>query len=310
MKRRLLASAGLLAAAQAASVSAGGLWLSEYNQPTMGRAAAGEAAGVGDASDAFLNPAAMSRHERSQLMVAGGVIAPTVEFDVDQGSTVNGTGDGGDAGDLTPSAAIYYTRPLNDRWTLGIGGLALTGSALDYNDDWVGRFEAKEVSLIVIGAVPSLSFKVTDKLSVGLAVPVMYSDLELKIAVPNIITPVAGQEGKAKIDGDDIQVAVAGSFMYEFNEATRVGGRITSKFEFDYDGEIDNAFIGEVGVNTELTLATVARLGLAHDINDHWSAYASLGWDNPGLTRLEHQARIPLLNQTPVEMASATLQAQ
>ncbi len=261
-------------------VSAGGLWLSEYNQPTMGRAAAGEAAGTGDASDAFFNPAAMSRHEQSQLMVAGGVILPQVEFDVDSGSNVNGTGDGGDAGELTPSASIYYTRPINDRWTFGIGGLALTGSALDYDDDWVGRFEAQEVNLLVIGAVPSLSYRVTDKLSVGLAVPVMYSDLELEIAVPALITPVPGQEGRAKIDGDDVHVAASGSFAYEFNEHTRIGGRVTSKFEFDYDGEVQTEFIGSVGVNTELTLATVARLGLAHDFNARWSGYASLGWDN------------------------------
>lgn len=260
--------------------NAGGLWLSEYNQPTMGRAAAGEAAGVGDASDAFFNPAAMSRHEQSQLMVAGGAILPTVEFDVEQGSALNGTGDGGDAGDLTPSASIYYTRPLNDRWSFGIGGLALTGSALDYDDDWVGRFEATEVSLIVIGAVPSVSYKVTDKLSLGLAVPVMYSDLELEIRVPAPITPIPGQEGKAEIDGDDVQVAASGSFMYEFNESTRLGGRITSKFDFEYDGDISTELLGQVGVSTDLTLATVARLGLSHDIDERWSIHGSLGWDN------------------------------
>ena len=266
--------------AMASSASAGGLWLSEYNQPTMGRAAAGEAAGTGDASDAFFNPAAMSRHDNSQLMVAGGVIKPTVEFDVESGSVINGNGDGGDAGDLTPSASAFYTRPLDERWSFGIGGLALTGSALDYNDDWVGRFEAREVSLIVIGLVPSVGYKLTDKLSVGLAVPMMYSDLDLKISVPAPVTPVPGQEGKARIDGDDFQVAGSGSFLYEFTESTRIGGRITSKFDFEYDGEVDTQFLGAVGVNTELTLADVARVGLAHDINDEWSVYATWGWDN------------------------------
>lgn len=263
-----------------AHVNAGGLWLSEYNQPTMGRAAAGEAAGSGDASDAFFNPASMSRHEESQLMVAGGLILPQVEFDVDQGSAINGTGDGGDAGDLTPSASVFYTRPLNERWSFGIGGLALTGSALDYDDDWVGRFQAKEVSLVVIGAVPSVSYRVNDKLSLGLAVPVMYSDLELKIAVPEIVTPAPIGEGRAKIDGDDIQVAASGSFHYAFNDRTAVGGRITSKFEFEYDGSVQTEFLREVGVSTELTLATIARLGLSHELNDRWSLYASLGWDN------------------------------
>ena len=100
-------------AATVLPVQAGGLWITEYNQPTQGRAGAGEEAGNGDASDAFLNPASMSRHTESQLMVNGG---------------------------LTPSASVFYSRPLNERWSLGISGLALTGSALDYDDDWVGRF--------------------------------------------------------------------------------------------------------------------------------------------------------------------------
>ena len=104
---------------------------------------------------------------------------------------------------------VAITLVILARWSFGVGGLALTGSALDYDDDWVGRFEATEVSLIVIGAVPSVSYKVTDKLSLGLAVPVMYSDLELEIRVPAPITPIPGQEGKAEIDGDDGKVEEA-----------------------------------------------------------------------------------------------------
>lgn len=278
LNKHFLISLGLcLACAQS---HAGGLWLSEYNQPGMGRAAAGEEAGSGDASDAFFNPASMTRHEESQLMIAGGLISPSVEFDVDQGSLVNGNNDGGDAGDLTPSLSAFYTRPINDRVSVGIGGLALTGSALDYNDDWVGRFQAKEVSLIVVGLVPSVAYRLTDKLSLGLAVPVMYSSLDLKIAVPAFVTPTPGQEGKAEIDGDDVQVAVSGSFHYAFNERTELGGRVTSKFEFEYDGDVQTEFLGQVGVNTELTLATIARLGLEHRFDERWTGYATVGWDN------------------------------
>ena len=73
-------------------VQAGGLWLTEFNQPTKGRAGAGEEAGNGDASDAFFNPASMSRHAESKLMVNGGLILPNVEFDVERGSFFNGAG--------------------------------------------------------------------------------------------------------------------------------------------------------------------------------------------------------------------------
>jgi long-chain fatty acid transport protein len=260
-------------------VRAGGLWITEYNQPTQGRAGAGEEAGSGDASDAFFNPASMSRHTESQLMVNGGLVQSKVEFDVDQGSVLNGSGDGGDAGGLVPSGSVFYSRPINATWSAGISVLALTGAVLDYDDDWVGRFEAQDVDLIVIGVIPSVAFKATDKLSFGFAVPVMYSNLELDIAVPSLLAPGDG-EGKAKVDGDDVQVAPSVSFHYQFSERTAIGGRATSKFDFDYDGDIDAKYLGEVGVNTELTMAAIARVGLSHEFNDRWSGYATLGWDD------------------------------
>jgi long-chain fatty acid transport protein len=279
LKKVMPVSLVVLASAAVMNAQAGGLWPSEYNQPTMGRAGAGEQAGNGDASDAFLNPASMSRHDESQLMVAGGLILPQVEFDVEQGSAINGEGDGGDAGGLTPSVTAFYSRPLNDSWTVGIAGLALTGSALDYDDDWVGRFQAQDVTLVVIGAVPSIAFKATDKLSLGLAMPVMYSNLELDIALPTVLSP-NDSEGKAQIDGDDVQVAASLSFHYQFSEQTAIGGRATSKFEYDYDGNVDARYAGQVGVTTELTLASLARLGLSHAFNDRWSGFATVGWDN------------------------------
>ncbi len=264
----------------AAHASAGGLWLTEFNQPAQGRAGAGETAGNGDATDAFFNPAAMSRHNESQVMVAAGAILPVVEFDVKQGSLLNGNGDGGDAGNLTPSVSAFYSYPINEKWSAGIGGLALSGSALDYDDDWVGRFQAQDVTLIVVGAVPSVAYKVTDKLSLGFALPVMYSNLELDIAVPASLVTDAEAEGKAEVDGDDVQVAASASFHYQFNSQTAIGGRVTEKFEFDYDGNIESRYLGQVGLNTELTLATIARLGLKHDFGNRWIGYATFGWDN------------------------------
>ncbi|MDH3993050.1 MAG: outer membrane protein transport protein, partial [Gammaproteobacteria bacterium] len=217
---RLAGLAALLLSSSAGH--AGGLWITEYGQPTMGRAGAGEEAGTDDATMALLNPAAMSRIKERQITVTGGAIYSDIEFDLEQGSLLNGDGDGGSAGSLAPLGSVYYVQPLDDRWTLGLSALALTGSALDYDDDWAGRFQAQDVSIIVAGLAPAVSYRFTDKFSVGLSVPVMYSSLELDIAVPDLVS--AGEtEGKAEIDGDDVQAAVTGSFLYEFTESTRIG---------------------------------------------------------------------------------------
>jgi long-chain fatty acid transport protein len=108
----------------------------------------------------------------------------------------------------------------------------------------------------------------------------MYSELDMDVAVPNPLSPVQGPDGKINLDGDDIQAAGTMSFLYEFTERTRLGGRATSKFDFDYDGNISSELLGEVGVETNLTMAAVARVGLSHDLNDSWSLHATWGWDN------------------------------
>jgi len=273
-----LACLGLVAASQA---QAGGLWISEYGQSTMGRAGAGEAAGTDSASTAIFNPAAMSRLKQSEITVTAGAVLTQIEFDLDQGSLINGNDDGGSAGGLGPLGSVYYVHPVDDKWTLGASAIALTGSALDYDDDWVGRFQAQDVSILVAGLVPSVAYQVNDRFSVGLSVPVMYSSLEMEIAVPNISNPVTGEEGKAKLDGDDVQVAGTVSFLYEFSDRTRLGGRATSKFEFEYDGNLNGKNLpSDLAATTQLTLASIVRIGLSHDFNDTWSGYATIGMDN------------------------------
>ncbi len=280
MKTLFKRTAIALALMGASQVFAGGLWVTEYGQPTQGRAGAGEEAGNGDATDAFFNPASMSRLKRSEILVSAGVIAAGVEFDVERSGIANGNGDGGDAADPTPGGSVFYAQPLNDRWAAGVAVVALTGAVLDYDDDWAGRYQVQDVSILVIGAVPSVSYRVTDKLSVGASVPVMYSNLDMDIAVPNPESPVQGPDGKVNLDGDDIQVAGSLSFLYEFNDRTRLGGRATSKFDFEYSGDISAELLGQVGVETNLTMAAIARVGLSHDLNQQWSLHATWGWDN------------------------------
>ena len=110
--QRSIITMALLGAGQAV---AGGLWITEFGQPTQGRGGAGEEAGNGDATDAFFNPAAMSRLEQPEILISAGVIAANIEFDVEKAGLANGDGDGGDAADPAPGGSVYYARPLNDR---------------------------------------------------------------------------------------------------------------------------------------------------------------------------------------------------
>jgi long-chain fatty acid transport protein len=273
-------SLALASAITCLQAQAGGLWITEYGQPTQGRAGAGEEAGNGDATDAFFNPAAMTRLEKSEILISAGVIAASIEFDVEESGIVNGDGNGGEAAGPVPGGSVFYAHPLNDKWSVGLSIVALTGSVLDYDDDWAGRFQVQDVSLVVIGLVPSVAYKVTDKFSVGVSVPVMYSKLDMDVGVPNPMSPIEGPGGSVNVEGDDTQVAGTLSFLYQFSDRTRLGGRVTSKFDFEYGGDISADLLGSVGVTTEITMADILRVGLSHDFNEKWSGYATWGWEN------------------------------
>ena len=75
LSQRSIITLALLGANQ---VLAGGLWITEFGQPTQGRAGAGEEAGNGDATDALLQRVSNLtwRTAVSSMATATGVMLP------------------------------------------------------------------------------------------------------------------------------------------------------------------------------------------------------------------------------------------
>ena len=112
----------------------GGLYLNEFGTSIMGTAGAGSAAYANDASTAFHNPAGMTRIDGRQLGGAAGIIMGEVQFDPDSDTPVDGD-DGGDALGVAPIMGSHYVHSVSDRFKLGMNVGAITGAALDYNND-------------------------------------------------------------------------------------------------------------------------------------------------------------------------------
>ncbi|MCZ6855538.1 MAG: outer membrane protein transport protein [Gammaproteobacteria bacterium] len=263
------------------SAWAGGLWIQEYGAPAMGRAGAGAEAGVDDASTSLCNPASTSRITVSQFMATGGLIWSQLEFDVDRGSLLNGTKDGGDAGAVAPSVSMFYVRPVNDRWSLGVNFYALTGSALDYDDNWSGRFQATDVELVLAALQPNVSYRMNDWLLVGAGFVIGYSKRELTVAVPNSSTPFAGPDGEATIDGDDVDFGFTLGMLLEPGEHTRLGIVYQSAIEPVYSGDATLIPANlSVGIETELPLASLLRIGVSHQLTDRLTGHLTVGWED------------------------------
>ena len=258
---------------------AGGLWTRDFGDAAMGRASAGEAAGTDDAATILRNPAGMTRLQGNQMFSALTAITATVKFDVDSSSPVNGSGNGGDAGGFIPAAGLGYVHDTTEKLKLGFGVAGMTGAALDYNDNWAGRFHAQEITLVGLAAIPAVAYQFTDRFSIGVSMPILYGDIEYDLAIPDVITPSPG-EGSVEIDGDDIDVGFGTGAIYDLGH-TRFGIYYQSEYELDFSGDITISPAGAaVGSDLTLPFARIVRLGLAHDIDEQTSVYLSLGWED------------------------------
>ena len=286
MTNRLMAVVVL--AILAMDANAGGLWIYEFSAPAQGRAGAGAEAGVDDASASLYNPASMTRLEGHQLLVGLQAIDSKIEFDVERTTPINGLGDGGDQGGIAPAAGLFYTARLSEKWSAGVSVAGWSGAVLDPDDNWVGRFQAAEVELIALALMPAVAYQINEFVSVGVGVPMLYSDLTLRIGVPNIQDPVLGNEGAAKVDGDDFVPAINLSAMINIDEGTRLGIVYNSKFDVEYGGDFSLQTGGEdpasfqVGVDTELPLAEFLRIGLTHAFSDRLRGHYTFGWEGWG----------------------------
>ena len=214
--------AGTLAAGQAA---AGGLSVYEVGTADVGLASAGYGARAQDASTVLTNPAGMTRLEGRQVLLSGQVLWANTEFSAGSGtSPLLGSEDGG--------------RVLgSDGWFLGGGGfmsyslspdlklgLALTGnfgSPLEYDKDWVGRYYVQKATMLGISFLPSIAYKVTDKLSLGASLNAMYGIYKNQVAINNVDPRFA--DGRLKLDDQTWGWGANLGLLYEIDQGTRLG---------------------------------------------------------------------------------------
>jgi long-chain fatty acid transport protein len=261
---------------------AGGLWLNEFGDPAGGRASAGAVAGVDDASAVLHNAASISRHEGSQVMLTVGYIEPDTQFDVESSSPGLGTNDGGDAGLGTPVFSTFYVRDLqSEKWTAGLSVAALSGAGLEYDNDWVGRYQVTEVTIVLLALAPTIAYQVNEKFSIGASLQLWYTSLEMDVAIPNPLPPAGRPDGLAEIDGDDYDVGFTIGLMYEFSPRTRIGFNYQSEIETSFDSDVDISPQGlAIVADLDIPLAQTVRLGLHHDINEKWGLDFTAGWDD------------------------------
>jgi long-chain fatty acid transport protein len=260
------------------SAQAGGLFLQEYATSSMGTASAGSTAYASDGGTIIHNPAGMTRLEGHAVFAGFAPGGSTIKFDTSDGNTTTG-GDGGDQGGFIPLLGGGYSHKLHDRVRLGMGIFAVSGAALDADNDWAGRSQVTELSLFTIAATPGVALKVTDWLSIGGNWMIVYATLDWKLRTP--VSFALAPDAKLRFkDADDTAYAGMASVLLEPMEGLRFGVVYTSEVDLKLRG----GSRGPVGLNPqfnlELPLAQAVRFSVYWDMTDKFALLLSADWED------------------------------
>ena len=284
--RSIIASSALLF--MITSASAGGLYLREFGTPSQGSATAGSPVLAEDASTAFGNPAGVFKLESdAETMVTGLFLHSSTKFSADKNNTVEGN-NGGDAGGNIVGGAFYHARKLDDKWGVTVALNSLSGSALDFDDGFYGRYTGDEVDLLTVTLATSLAYKVNEELSVSFGLAAIYGQLELEAAIPKLTggTPTPDTDGRAKIkDGDDYDFTPTASLLWQAADDWRFSLGYIGENTLRFNSDLDLKFAAGVGpddidTNVKIKIPQTLVAGGMHEVNNKLSLLARLAWED------------------------------
>ncbi len=272
-------AAALLLATCASPSWAGSLYLPEMsNVSEAGYAGAGLAARANDAGTVFTNPAGMTRFDDPELIAGGTFVYIHGPLDIN-GDETTVEGNSRTVKDVIPAGSVAYVYPVSDRLKLGVSLANHFGLALDWNSDWVGRYDAVKVAIIAPQLQPTVAYKVNDWLSVGAGAALTMGYLYDKARVDT----VEPGDGKLRISDADFAMQYNLGVMFQPWESTRIGLRYLTETDLnfkdapDVSGNLLHPNYKQIDLGMKMPQSLMA--GIHHQVNDDWAVLGSVGWD-------------------------------
>lgn len=271
------------------TVIAAGLWLYEQGTPDMGSAAAGRVALASDASTASVNPAGMTRLDRSQLLAGFQMLYVDVNFDTEFAQF--GGGDGGNAGGWVPAGSFSYVHKVSPDLSLGFSLGSYLGLGVDYSKSWAGRYYVQEAEFMTYGINPGVGYRLNEHWSIGAGVSMVNSNLEQKTAIRNLGPNQA--DGRVKLEDDDWGYGYNLGVLYEHDEKTRLGLTYRSEIDFEYEDTASleglqfplNGIANIVGLtgselDLEMNLPQAVMFSAYHKLTNQLALLGNVGWQD------------------------------
>ncbi len=262
-------------------VQGAGFALNESSVSAAGTAFAGRVAAPQDASVIASNPGAISFLEGEQWTVGGALVAPTGSVKVKSATSELGLNlsSDGDGEPFTRSVfvpGVYYTMPLPNDLTFGLGLYVPFGLETDYDWDFAGRYLALNSHLQNINLQPTLSYRLSD--TIGLGIGVFLSHIEGRLTQNKI-----SDTFRSEVVGDDVKMGVKLGALWNDGPYS-FGIAWTSNVDFKVEGsvKIKGRFFGRINskADAHLKLKTpqMFELGGSCKIDDELTLVVGAMW--------------------------------
>jgi long-chain fatty acid transport protein len=275
----------------ATPVWAGGLTAYEVGTADVGLASAGYSARAQDASTVLTNPAGMTRLDGTQVLLAGQILWGNTRFSVDPGTSPElGSGNGGYAFGSNGwflGGGPFVSYSVSPDLKLGFAVTGNFGAPLSYDDNWAGRYYVQKAKLLGISFLPSIAYKVTDKLSVGASLNAMYGTYDNQVAVNNLVGP----DGQLKLDDNTWGWGANLGILYELDAGTRIGLTWSSEISLDFNAPaqfsglapgvrylLNQSGLLDSSIKVGIKVPQQVMASLFRQVNDRWAVLASVGW--------------------------------
>jgi long-chain fatty acid transport protein len=203
-----------------------------------------------------------------------------------------GGNDGGraiGANGFVPGGGVFLTHSLSPDLRVGFSLAGNFGSVLDYGDDWVGRYRVQQATVLGISFVPSIAYRVNDRLSIGAGVNAMYGIFKQQVAVNNVL-PLA-PDGQLKVDDKTWGWGANLGVLYEVTPATRVGLTWNSQVTLDFGAPAQFSGLGpgfavlfasrgllDAQLNLGVRVPQQAMASVFSQLDERWALLGSVGW--------------------------------
>jgi long-chain fatty acid transport protein len=278
----------------------------EQSPAHLGKAFAGTASDVRDASSVFFNPAGIVKLENSMLTIGANGIFTNAEFS-NSNSNTNGIDDKTDKVGIVPN--MYWTTPLSDQTAIGLGVNAPYGLESEYSKDWTGRYLGTHSELAVMSLSGVLAFELNEQWSLGVGLDYQRAEVTLASQVDSTfgINPRPTTDSQAKIEGDDHDFVGVASLYFTPNEQLNLGLIYRQGGTFNLEGDARftlnstckpgagyptgtppspttgtlcaaglNALAGDAEADVELP--DTLTLSASHRLTDEWQIHADVAW--------------------------------